>query len=104
MKNLEELRKILQNHKDNLKDEYAVNEIGIFGSYIKEEQIETSDIDILVDFTPGYVPGFFGLVDIQEQLSELFGGRKIDLRTPQDLSRYFRDKVLANAEVQYVRR
>lgn len=50
MKKLEELRKILQNHKDKLKDEYAVNEIGIFGSYIKEEQIETSDIDILVDF------------------------------------------------------
>ncbi len=50
MKKLEELRTILQYHKEDLKDEYAVNEIGIFGSYTKEEQIETSDIDILVDF------------------------------------------------------
>ncbi len=50
MKKLEELRKILQNHKNNLENEYAVKEIGIFGSYTKEEQIETSDIDILVDF------------------------------------------------------
>jgi hypothetical protein len=50
MKKLEELRKILQYHKEELKDKYAVKEIGIFGSYTKEEQIETSDIDILVDF------------------------------------------------------
>ena len=50
MKKLEELKKVLQKHKDVLKCEYAVNEIGIFGSYTKEEQIETSDIDILVDF------------------------------------------------------
>lgn len=50
MKKLEELRTILLYHKEDLKDEYAVNEIGIFGSYTKEEQIETSDIDILVDF------------------------------------------------------
>ncbi len=55
MKNLEELRKILQNHKDNLKDEYAVNEIGIFGSYTKEEQIETSDIDYILKSSLGMI-------------------------------------------------
>ncbi|RPJ50431.1 MAG: nucleotidyltransferase, partial [Acidobacteria bacterium] len=54
-------------------------------------------------FESGHVPGFFRLFDIEQELSALLDGRKVDLRTPEDLSRYFRDRVVALAEVQYVR-
>jgi hypothetical protein len=56
---------------------------------------------LLVEFAPEHIPGFFELFDMEEELSLLLGGRKVDLRTPQDLSRYFRDEVLARAEVHY---
>ncbi|MGR3174039.1 MAG: nucleotidyltransferase family protein [Candidatus Scalindua sp.] len=69
MKKLEELRTILLYHKEDLKDEYAVNEIGIFGSYTKEEQIETSDIDILVDFQKAI--DLLTFVHLKNHLSEL---------------------------------
>jgi len=55
-----------------------------------------------VDFIPGHVPGFFRLFDMEEELSGLLAGRKVDMRTPGDLSIYFRDQVVASAEVQYV--
>jgi predicted nucleotidyltransferase len=77
--------------------------LAIFGSALRDDFRPDSDIDVLVDFEPGRVPGFFRLSDIQEELSELFAGREVDLRTPQDLSRYFRDEVVAQAEVQYAR-
>ena len=51
----------------------------------------------------GRTPGFFKLFDIEDELSGIFSGRKVDLRTPQDLSQYFRNKVVESAEVQYVR-
>ena len=62
-----------------------------------------SDVDVLVDFEPGHVLGFFRLFDMEEELSALFDDHKVDLRTPEDLSRYFRDKVVAQAEVQFAR-
>jgi len=58
-----------------------------------------SDIDILVEFEPRHTPGF-AFIDIQDKLSKIFG-RTVDLNTPQDLSRYFRDRVLTEAEVYY---
>jgi hypothetical protein len=60
-----------------------------------------SDVDVLVEFEPGHVPGLFGISRMARELSPLLGGRTVDLRTPEDLSRYFRDEVLAIAEVQY---
>ena len=78
--------------------------LAIFGSALRNDLGPESDLDILVDFEPGRTPGFFKLFEMEEELSRLFGTRKVDLRTPQDLSRYFRDKVLEGAEVQYVRR
>ena len=59
-------------------------------------------MDVLVEFEPGHVPGFFRLFDMEEDLSSLLGGRKVDLRTPEDLSRYFRDEVISHSWVQYV--
>lgn len=77
--------------------------LAIFGSALREDFGPDSDIDVLVDFEPGHVPGLFRLSDMQEELSGIFGGREVDMRTPQDLSRYFRDAVVAEAEVQYAR-
>ena len=59
-------------------------------------------MDVLVDFETNHVPGFFKLFDMETELTNIIGGRKVDLRTPEDLSRYFRDEVIAGAEVQYV--
>jgi predicted nucleotidyltransferase len=60
-----------------------------------------SDIDLLVEFLPDATPTLLDMVDMERELSELLGGVKVDLRTPEDLSRYFRDQVVSTAEVQY---
>jgi hypothetical protein len=81
-----------------------IHKLSLFGSVLREDFRTDSDIDILVEFEPGHVPGFFRLFDMEEELSSILYGRKVDLRTPQDLSRYFRDEVIANAEVQYAQK
>lgn len=80
---------------------HHIRKLSLFGSVLRKDFRPESDIDVLVEFLPGHVPGYFRLFDLEEELSNLFGGRKVDLRTPEDLSRYFRDEVVANAEVQY---
>lgn len=60
-----------------------------------------SDVDVLVEFEPGAAAGLFELVAAELELSDMLG-RKAQLHTPEDLSDYFRDQVLAEAEVQYV--
>ncbi len=69
---------------------------------MRDDFTSKSDIDILVEFEPGHVPGF-GFIRLQRELSELLG-RPVDLNTPNSLSRYFREQVLAEAEVQYVQK
>jgi hypothetical protein len=78
-----------------------VRRLSLFGSVLRADFGPQSDVDVLVEFEPGHVPGFFRLFDMQAELSALLGGRNVDLRTAEDLSRYFRDEVLAHAEVQY---
>ena len=78
-----------------------IRKLSLFGSVLREDFGPESDVDVLVEFEPGHVPGFFRLFDMEEELSSLLGGRKVDLRTPEDLSRYFRDEVLAQSRVQY---
>ncbi|MEW6113930.1 MAG: nucleotidyltransferase family protein [Thermodesulfobacteriota bacterium] len=78
-----------------------IRKLSIFGSYLREDFGPQSDIDFLVEFDPRHIPTFFDVADMEIELSEILGGRKVDLRTPQDLSRYFRDEVVAQAEVQY---
>ena len=91
--------------KDQL-DEFCrknhIARLSLFGSVLREDFGPDSDVDVLVEFENGHTPGFFGLIRMEEELSELFG-RKADLRTPQDLSRYFRDEVTGSAAVQYAR-
>ncbi len=78
-----------------------IKKLALFGSFLTNEFRSDSDIDLLVEFEKGYVPGFFDLVRMQDQLSKFFNGRSVDLRTQYDLSRYFREKVIDNAEVLY---
>jgi predicted nucleotidyltransferase len=80
---------------------YHIRRLSLFGSVLREDFRPDSDVDMLVEFEPGHEPGFFGLARMERELSELLGGRKVDLRTPEDLSRYFRDEVLTEAEVRY---
>ncbi|MBI3324556.1 MAG: nucleotidyltransferase family protein [Candidatus Omnitrophica bacterium] len=80
---------------------HHIRRLALFGSVLRSDFRPDSDVDVLVEFEPGHAPGFFGLFEMEEELSALFEGRKVDLRTPQDLSRYFRDEVMAHAAVQY---
>ena len=84
-------------------ERHYIRRLAIFGSALRDDFGPDSDVDVLVDFMPGHTPGFFKLFEMEEELSSLLGGHKIDMRTPEDLSRYFRDKVVATAQVQYVR-
>ncbi|MCH8150900.1 MAG: nucleotidyltransferase family protein [Planctomycetes bacterium] len=78
-----------------------IRKLALFGSVLRDDFGPDSDIDVLVEFEPEHVPGFFGLARMERELSNLLGGLPVDMRTPQDLSRYFRDEVVAAAEVQY---
>lgn len=77
--------------------------LALFGSVLRADFSDESDVDVLVEFEADHVPGFFGLARMERELSEMFGERKVDLRTPEDLSRYFRDEVVRSARVEYVR-
>ena len=54
-----------------------------------------------MEFDLEHIPSLLGIARMEQELSDLLGGKKVDLRTPQDLSRYFRDEVVRTAEVQY---
>jgi predicted nucleotidyltransferase len=79
----------------------GIARLSIFGSVLREDFNEDSDIDVLVEFEPARVPGFLRLAGMEMELSELLGGRKVDMRTPDELSRYFRSEVMASAETMY---
>lgn len=78
---------------------HHIRRLALFGSALRDDFRPDSDIDVLVEFERGYTPGlaFFAM---EAELSQILG-RKVDLNTPQFLSRYFRDEVLAEAEVLY---
>lgn len=78
-----------------------IRRLAVFGSALRSDFNKASDIDILVEFEPEHIPGLFGMARMERDLSALLGGQKVDLRTPEDLSRYFRQEVLNEAEVQY---
>ena len=81
---------------------HHIRKISLFGSILTDRFSPESDIDMLVEFEPGSGPGLLGIAGMEIELSELLG-RKVDLRTPRDLSRYFREEVLASAVPQYER-
>jgi uncharacterized protein len=79
---------------------HHIRRLALFGSVLSDRFGSDSDVDVLVEFEPGVVVGLIRMAALERELSEMLG-RAVDLRTPADLSRYFRDEVLASAEVQY---
>lgn len=79
---------------------HHIQRLSLFGSVLRNDFGPTSDVDVLVEFEPGHVPGlaFFAM---EEELSRIIG-RKVDLNTPGFLSPYFRDRIERESEVQYV--
>ena len=78
-----------------------IRRLALFGSQMKGTARPDSDIDLLVEFFPDARPTLFDIAQIEIDLSTALGGRRVDVRTPQDLSRYFRDEVVRTAQVQY---
>jgi len=78
---------------------HHIRRLSLFGSILRDDFQADSDVDVLVEFAPDHVPGL-GFFTIQKDLTELLG-REVDLHTPASLSKYFRDRVLAEAQVQY---
>jgi len=77
-----------------------ITKMSLFGSALQDELKPGSDIDLLVEFDKNHMPGLFDISRMEIELSGVIG-RKVDLRTPEDLSKYFRDEVVKNAEVHY---
>ena len=78
-----------------------IRRLSLFGSVLRADFGPESDVDVLVEFEANAVVGYFELADMEMELSGLLG-RKADIRTPAELSPYFRNDVLASAEAQYV--
>ncbi|MBF0627703.1 MAG: nucleotidyltransferase domain-containing protein [Magnetococcales bacterium] len=79
-----------------------IRRLALFGSRLSGTEGLDSDVDLLVEFQSGYAPDYFALVEMEGELSGLLAGRPVDLRTPDELSRYFRQQVMETARVQYV--
>lgn len=77
---------------------HGIQRLSLFGSVLREDFSPTSDLDVLVEFLPGRTPGYFAFAGLQTELSEILQ-RTVDLRTPADLSKYFRDEVIREARL-----
>ena len=84
-------------------EQHHIRRLALFGSQLKGTAGPESDVDLLVEFDPDNMPGLIALAGMELDLSDMLGGKKVDLRTADDLSRYFRDEVVRMAEVQYAR-
>ena len=83
---------------------HHIRRLAFFGSVLRHDFAPDSDVDVLVEFEPRHVPGFIGLYEMEEELSRLLGGRKIDLVTQGFLNHRIRRRVLEEAEVAYGKR
>ncbi|MEO5769489.1 MAG: nucleotidyltransferase domain-containing protein [Polyangia bacterium] len=82
---------------------HHVQRLSLFGSVLKGTARPNSDVDLLVEFEGGEAPGLLALSAMEDELSTLMKGRRVDIRTPRDLSRHFRAEVVRTAELQYAR-
>jgi predicted nucleotidyltransferase len=97
MKTFEEIKEIIQRHKEELRKEYGVTVIGIFGSYVRGEQGDQSDLDILIELERPM--GFVRFIKLENLFTRLIG-IKVDLVTKKALKPYIGQRILQ--EVQYV--
>lgn len=82
-------------------EKHHICRLAFFGSVVREDFSPDSDVDVLVEFEPGRVPGLIRLAGMELELSELLGGRKVDLMTPGFFRPSVRDRILEEAVVQY---
>lgn len=97
-------RKRIQVPRDRITEfcqKHHIRKLALFGSVLREDFGPDSDVDVLVEFEPGRTVGLLRMAGLELELSEMLG-RKVDLRTPAELSRYFRDEVMQSSEIQYV--
>jgi len=80
---------------------HHVRRLSVFGSVLKGTARPDSDIDLLVGFDVEHVPGLLALASMEVELSQMLGGRRVDLRTANDLSRHFREEIVRSASVAY---
>jgi predicted nucleotidyltransferase len=92
--------KISEERIRSLCTRFSIRKLSIFGSALHGTMKEGSDVDLLVEFEPGQVPGLIALAGMQNEFSAIFG-HPVDLRTPNDLSPLFRDAVLQEAKAAY---
>jgi uncharacterized protein len=97
MKTFYDIKKIIEQYKDELKRDFGVTNIGVFGSYVRGEQKEQSDIDVLIEFEQ--TPGFVKFMQLEKRLSEVLGV-KTEIVTKKALKPYIGRQILQ--EVQYV--
>jgi len=77
---------------------HQIRRLALFGSRLKGTARPDSDVDLLAEFEPGAAPTYLDLATIEEEISAVLGGLRVDLRTPQELSRHFRDEVVRESE------
>ncbi len=80
---------------------HHIRRLSLFGSVLKGTARPDSDVDLLVEFEADARPSLFDIAAIELELSALLGGRPVDVRTPADLSRYFRNEIVREAEIQF---
>jgi len=79
---------------------HHIRKLAVFGSVLRDDFRPDSDVDVLIQFEPGHVVGL-DIIDVEEELSQLLGGHKIDLVNEKYLNRRLRPRILAEAKVQY---
>ncbi len=97
------MKDLFAKHRDAIINYCKVNSISklsLFGTFLKNSNSRKSDIDLLVEFDKGAKIGLLDMSRMERELSDLLD-MKVDLRTPNELSRYFRDTVIKEAEVKY---
>jgi uncharacterized protein len=94
MQTLEKLKAALASHKQELKETYKVDEIGLFGSYVRNEQHNKSDVDVLVTFTE--TPDLFKFIELENYLTDLLGV-KVDLVMKDGIKPRLKDRILSEA-------
>ncbi|OGL40020.1 MAG: hypothetical protein A2042_00255 [Candidatus Schekmanbacteria bacterium GWA2_38_11] len=94
MRTLDEIKKILAEHKEELKEKYKVKEVSIFGSYVKSEQKESSDVDILVEFEKPV--SLLQIVSLENYISD-FLGIKADIIPKKNIRKELKDVILSEA-------
>ena len=81
---------------------HHIRKLSLFGSVLRDDFRPDSDIDVLIDFEPGHIAGF-EILDMEEELCQLFGGHRIDIVQEKYLNWRLRDRILASSEVQYAK-